>query len=240
MKYVLIAVALTGMAAASDYQGAMFNLMAPVSGISQGAFELAVNHRFFGSAFKDDPLETFLGLDEGANVAFGVRYLAMDNLYLSYEHGRLLHRNSMSLGWMESALEPLVFEFNAGYRAIKPGSEDDWDGGMTATAGVSAMFASNMLRPVINFAYDGYQDEGGIGMGLEIVLLENTSLWGEYFPAADDAAEYDCFSFGARHSTWGHQFIFALTNNIGIGPQDQILGSPTNDLHVGFQIRRMI
>ncbi|MBN2586318.1 MAG: hypothetical protein JXR55_03415 [Candidatus Fermentibacteraceae bacterium] len=241
MKYLLVAMILSGAAAASEYQGALFNMMAPVEGISRGDFEISVNHRFFGEAFDDSPLESFFGMDESANVAFGIRYFPMENAYLSYENGISAHSHAIELGWVESALEPVLIEFNAGYCTFRTGtpSDGDWDGGMTGTIGASTRLFRNMIRPVVNYAFDGYREEGGPGIGLEFYAMEYMSLWGEYFVATDDAAENDCFSFGSRYSTWGHQFILALTNNPWIGPQGQIMGTPTNDVHVGFQIRRM-
>ncbi|OPL19782.1 MAG: hypothetical protein AVO35_02060 [Candidatus Aegiribacteria sp. MLS_C] len=241
MRYLALLVTLSVMVFASDYQGAMLNIMTPVSGLSEGSFEITVNHRFFGEAFEDSPLESFFGMDDGANVAFGIRYFPMDNAYLSYGNGISARSHSIELGWMESALEPAFFELNAGYYTFRTGStaNDDWEGGLTATVGLSALLAGDMIRPVVNYAYDGHQEEGGPGFGLEFYVMEDMSLWGEYFPAANDVAENDCFSFGSRYSTWGHQFLLALTNNPWIGPQTQIMGVNGDELAVGFQIRRM-
>lgn len=241
MRYLAALLIISLMAFASDYQGAMLNLMAPVSGLSEGSFEVTVNHRFFGEAFDDSPLESFFGMNDGANVAFGIRYFPRGHVYLSYQNGISARSHSFELGWVETDLEPAVMEFNAGYHTFRTGSTSngDWEGGLTATFGLSAFLAGDRVRPVVNYAYDGYREEGGPGFGLEFYVMEDMSLWGEYFPAADDAAENDCFSFGSRYSTWGHQFIVALTSNPWIGPQAQIMGAPGDDLAVGFQIRRM-
>jgi len=241
MRYFILLAAISACAlGASDYYGGFLNLLAPVNGLSQGSFELQVNHRFFGEAFKNDPLENFFGLDNGANVGFEARYFATGDLYFSYGHTRLLHGNRFSAGWVEPELGPVSLEVRAGYEAVKPSSQEDWDGGLTAEAGVSAMLLQDRLRPVVNFAYDGYLEEGGPGFGLEFYLMENMSLMGEYFPAAAEGAIEDCFSMGARYSTWGHQFIVALTNSHGIGPRGQLAGAADADLSMAFTIRRVL
>lgn len=241
MRYIAVMMLLFGILTASDYQGAMLNLMTPVNGIDEGTFEVVVNHRFFGKAFEDEPLVTFFGMDGGANVSLGLRYFPLDHAYVSYEKGISARSHTIEIGWVESVLEPARVECNAGYHTFRTGLGDnaEWDGGMTITLGVSAMLVQNRIRPVINYAYDGYLEEGAPGFGLEFNVMDNMSLWGEFFIAADDAAENDCLSFGTRYSTWGHQFLLALTNSPWIGPQGQIMGAMDGDLKVGFQIRRM-
>lgn len=239
MKYLLITMIAIAGVSASEYRGAFLNLPTPVNGISGSGLELAVNHRFFGYAFKNDPLETFFGLDNGANVSFDIRYFPADDFYLKYGHTRLWHRNTISAGMSYTAVQPLQLLGEVGYTSIKPGSAADWEGGLLATLSASAWLLKDRVRPVVNFAYDGNREESGPGFGLEVTLTDNISVSGEYFPAAVDNADNDCFSFAGRYSTWGHQFILGLSNSAGIGPWDQLAGSSTGDVSVAFSIRRM-
>lgn len=240
MKYLLIAMIAISSVFASEYRGAFLNLPVPVDGISGGDLELVVNHRFFGYAFKNDPLESFFGLDNGANVSFGMRYFPADDLYLNYAHTRLWHRHTVSAGMSYMVLGPLQLLGEVGYTTIKPGGAADWEGGLVATFSASARLLENRIRPVVNFAYDGNREESGPAFGLEVTVTDNVSVSGEYFPAAVENADNDCFSFAGRYSTWGHQFILGLSNSSGIGPWDLLTGSSTGDLSVAFSIRRML
>lgn len=241
MKLIIPALLILLCATTSGYGGAFPNLQSSVSSISAGDFEFSMNHRFIGPAMKDDPLDSFFGLDDGANVRFGLRYFLMDDLYLGFAHTRLGHMNTITAGW-EHMISPLNTDFGAlvGYSSLKMTSNSNREGGMVATIYVSAWFLSDRIRPLINYAFDGYLDKSGPGLGLEIAATDKISLMGEFFPYAGDDDSEDCFSFSGSYSTWGHQFILGFTNSSSIGPQGQLSGSTTSDLSVALSIRRLL
>ncbi len=241
MKLIIPAVLILLCATASGYGGAFLNLHSFTSGISAGDFEFTMNHRFIGAAMKDDPLDSFFGLDDGANVRFGLRYFPVDGLYLGVTHTKLAHMNSITAGW-EHTISTLNTELGAvvGYSSVKMNSTSNREGGMVATIYLSAWFLSDRIRPVFNYAFDWHQDENGPGLGLEIAATDRISLMGELFPYTGDDDREDCVSFSVGYSTWGHQFILGFTNSVSIGPQGQLSGSTTNDLSVALSIRRML
>ena len=241
MKIAAIPICLLLCGVAAGYGGSFTNLLAPTYDVASGNIELSVDHRFFGAAFKDDPLDSFFGMDDGANVALSVRYFAANEFYVGYEHKRLGHVHTLLGGW-QNILPSMTFEFSAlaGYKSVKFSSNEDRESGMIATGSISAWFLNGKFRPVFNYSFDGYQDESGMGFGLELSATENISLLGEYFPSAGEGDEEDCFSFGCRYTTWGHQFNFSLSNSSGIGSRDMIMGTSDGDLSVSMGIKRLI
>lgn len=237
MKTVFLLLAIT--AAGYTYNGTFLNLYSPVSGTSQGDFEFSMNHRFFGTALKNDPLDSFFGLDSGANVSVGMRYYPVEDFYLSASHARLQKVNTVNAGWSAIAGENLEFGIEAGYISVKPSSVDDREGGIAVTGSISLSFLQNKLRPVLNYAFDGNRDNNGAGLGIEFQAAERVAFFGEYFPASNDDADQDCFGFGCRYNTWGHQFLLGLTNSSGIGIYEQLEGSATADLSIALSIRRL-
>lgn len=241
MKRTAIAILLLLCGLAAGYGGSFSNLLAPTYDVATGDIELSVDHRFFGAAFKDDPLDSFFGLDDGANVGISARYFAANEFYFGYTHKRLGHVHTLLGGWQNLLpLRNIELAALAGYKSVKFSAENDREGGMIATGSISAWFLNGKFRPVFNYSFDGYQDENGMGFGLELTASENLSLLGEFFPAADEAAAEDCFSFGCRYTTWGHQFYLGMSNSFGIGARDMIMGSPNGDLSVSMGIKRLL
>jgi len=227
------------LAAAQAYSGSFLNLCSPISGPLRGDFEFSMNHRFYGAALKDDPMDSFFGLDTGANVKFGVRYYARDDFFLGVSHERLGSTNSINAGWSTSPATNLEIGIEGSYSSVKPTASEDREGGVMAVASLSLSFLQGKLRPVFNYAFDDYRDNNGAGLGIEFQAAEKLALFGEYYPVSDDDAEEDCFGFGARYHTWGHQFLLGLTNSSGIGIYEQLEGSGTQDLSFALSIRRL-
>lgn len=237
----LLLAAICGMAAA--YGDNFFNLDTPLYGLSEGDYEFSMNHRFYGAALKDDPLKSFLGLDDGANVRFGLRYVAMSGFDIGISHERAGHAYTLTAGW-SGAIVPVDIELgaSAGYTSVEYNATDGREGGLIASLCVAARLFGSRVRPVVNYAYDGYREDSGPGFGLEVGTTEKLSILGEYFPVIgdDNGNMEDCFSIGARYSTWGHQFLLGFSNSQGIGTRGQLMGAPTNDLTIALSIRRTL
>ena len=241
MKYIVLIVAAVFCTAAFGYSSSLFNLYSPAPGIDGGNFEFSMNHRFFGNAFKDDPLNSLFGLDDGANVRFGLQYFIYDGISLGLSHTRLGHANTITSSWNKQ-FSPIDMEVGvlAGYTSVKPGTIADREGGLLATLSISAWTPHEIVKPVVNYIVDDYEDENGFGLGLEIKVTGKFSLIGEYFPYSGEADMNDVFSFGTRYSTWGHQFLLGFSNSSAIGPQGQLAGSSDNDLSFALSIRRLL
>jgi len=238
MKLLLLLLAAAAAGFGQTYTGSFLNLLTPISGMEEGDFEFSMNHRFFGAALKDEPLETFFGLDNGANVRFGGRYYMRADIYVAAYHERLLNRNSILAGWSSAPAPYLQTALEAGYSSLKPTGSDDREGGMVASGCLALIAMGGRLRPVINYAWDGYREDSGFGLGLEFMAAERLAVFGEYFPADDDGGPEDCFAFGSRYNSWGHQFLLGLSNSAGIGTYELMQGSGTKDLSVSLSIRR--
>ncbi len=239
MKTITLILLLTALAFGQVYTGSFLNLHSPITGVSRGDFEFAMNHRFFGAALKNDPLDSFFGLDNGANVRFGIRYYATDRVYIGGSHARLGNNNSIYAGWSAAPAGNLLVGIEAGYSSVKPSSSADREGNINAVGSASIGLFQDKLRPVINLAYDGYRENTGAGFGIRYQVAERLALLGEYYPAAEEDAGEDCFGMGMRYNTWGHQFLLGLTNTSGIGVFDQIAGSNTQDLSFALSVRRL-
>ncbi len=64
-----------GTVSAWAYEPSLLNMTVP-SALQQGDIDLLFQHRFYGSVL-DNPLTTLFGLEIGANVALGARYMIL-------------------------------------------------------------------------------------------------------------------------------------------------------------------
>lgn len=239
MKLSMTILAIAAFAWAQVYSGSFLSLHSPITGVSRGDFEFAMNHRFFGAALKNDPLDSFFGLDNGANVRFGIRYYATDRVYVGGSHARLGNNNSVYAGWSAAPAGNLLVGIEAGFSSVKPSSAADREGNINAVGSASIGLFQDKLRPVLNLAYDGYRENTGAGFGVRYQVAERLALLGEYYPSAEEDAGEDCFGMGMRYNTWGHQFLLGLTNSSGIGIFDQMASSNTQDLSFALSVRRL-
>ena len=226
------------------YGPGMLNIETPAPATGQGSLELRLNHRFYGAALKDEPIETFFGMDIGANVGAELGWFPVSGLEIRAGHVRSLKEYTLG-GYWSTYVDGFEAAFSMGYSSVKPVANQDREGGLTLLGAFSAPFAEGRVIPTVNYSYDGRTERHGPGFGLSFGLGENTALIGEYFPLLDRDEDdpsilpEDPFSFGVRRTTWGHQFVFILGNSTGIGPRGQLNGAATNDLALGFTIRRM-
>jgi hypothetical protein len=247
IPFLPLFVALLVAASAGAFERGFPNLDSPYLFMEPKTFELSINHRFYGKAFEDDPLETFFGMDDGANVAVGLRYFYTESLDFQFSHTRVGKQLMAGAGWNEMLSGALTSYIFAGYISEELNPVDGREGGFLGMASVSAYGLAGNIRPVIQYVYDGIDSRHGLGFGLELGISETSALIGEYFPVLDrdDAEpgtvlEENAFNFGARVNSWGHQFLFILGNGFGIGARDQMDGATDTDLYLGFSIRRLL
>lgn len=226
------------------YGPGMLNIETPSPFVEQGSIEFRLNHRFYGSALKDEPMETFFGMDNGANVGVELGWFPISGLELRAGHVRS-GREYMLSGLWSAFVDRFQASFSMGYSSVKPAANQDREGGLTLLGAFSAPFAEGRVIPTVNYCYDQRLERHGPGFGLSVGLTDNTALVGEYFPVVnrDDESPAilpeDAFAFGVRRTTWGHQFVMCLGNGKGVGPGGQLNGAATNDLSIGFTVRRM-
>jgi hypothetical protein len=240
--YLIAILAAAMVLTASGYEMSLLNIDSPYTGMAKGSLELILNHRFLGDAF-EDPFEDFFGMDQGANVSVGLRYFVMDEIDFSFSHTRVLKEYTAGAGWSRSlggpGLEAYLF---AGYTSVEPVANEDREDGFVSIVTVTAGPVAGKFTPVASYGYDGQLDRSGPGFGLDIWVSDKFSLTGEYFPVLDREegdGDKDAFSFGARYSTWGHQFSLGFSNSQGVGILDQLTGVATDDMTVAFTVKRL-
>jgi hypothetical protein len=226
------------------YGPGMLNLETPFPDADPGSIELRLNHRFYGAALKDEPLESFFGMDNGANVAVDLGWHPVSGLEVRAGHVRSQREYSLG-GYWSARVDAFQAAFSLGYASVKPSANQDREGGLTLLGAFSMPFANDRVIPVVNYGYDGRTERHGPGMGLSVGLTDRTAIIGEFFPVVDrddtdpTILPEDVFGFGVRYTTWGHQFVVCLGNSAGTGLRGQLNGASTNDLSVGFTVKRM-
>ena len=84
--------------------------------ISAGQLELKFQHRFYGSLARN-PIDTFFGLRDGANVLLGSRFSPIQNLDVGTEYIFADAEPSLSVSWA-APTSFAVFTVSAGVRIV--------------------------------------------------------------------------------------------------------------------------
>ncbi len=228
------------------FERGLLNMDTPYPFMGSKAFELSLNHRFYGKAFEDEPFETLFGMDGGANVGIGIRYFYSGGLDFQLSHVRAGKQYLVGMGWNRELGRSVTSYVFAGYVTEEESPGDGRKDGFQGSVSISAPSPIGNMRPVVEYLYDGIGERHGLGLGLELGVSSTVALFGEYFPVLDRDGEdagtvlpEDAFDFGARVVSSGHQFIFSLGNGQGVGLRDQLDGAAGKDLYLGFSIRRL-
>lgn len=231
----------------SAYQNSSFSLFTP-SSLNSGEAELNLAHRFYGVVY-EEPLDTFFGMNDGANVNVSARYNIRYNLEAKAGYIRASKQYDLGVSMRLSPAEyPVQAQLDLQYFSfVQPGLEDRRDNFLyLLSAQNKPLYGIASLA--LNVGYDGYYDRFVNGIGLQLKLDDRLSVIGEYYPVwdRDSAADvvkqymgkYDAYSFGIKANTYGHHFLFSLGNGREFSPARQSMGSSSNKLHLGFNIQR--
>jgi hypothetical protein len=232
-----------------SYELGMLNLNAP-SVLNKSAVEISIMHRFYGVATKD-PLNTLAGIEAGANVAEGIRYCIFNGLEAGGSYIRDQKEYKLDIGYTH--LMPKIFlrsRIDVEFFGYKDTATAGRVNNLFPQATLQGVFLNGRIKPIVSAGFDGEYKKPRFGLGLSATILKDigwyikeTGLLFEYFPVARDSASpsgaKNCFSIGFAARTHGHQFIFLLGNTYEIGTRQMMVGSPSNDLHFGFNIRRL-
>jgi hypothetical protein len=98
------------------------------------------------------------------------------------------------------------------------------------------------LIATADVAYDGYNESVGTGFGLSWAVLKKVSLIGEFYPLSQttETADRGCYAAGFKIATYGHHFLFRISNTVEMGTRRYMAGTNANHLYLGFTIMRMI
>ena len=234
-------------AACFSYETSMLNLRVP-SNLEQGQMEFHLQHRFFGPV-DEDPLDTFFGMDAGANIALMLRGPAWQRFEV--RGGYIRDLSEWLLGLSRAWVFPealLRTQMDIGFFSFE---ESDITG-RKANLFYQVAFQTEPLFgrvvPTLNAGYDGYNERGGLGFGARVNVLETVSIQGEYYPviSRDDAdpdsplGPENAFAFGVEIQTYGHHFVLMVGNSWDIGTRRLMLGAYSRDLYFGFNIQRLL
>jgi hypothetical protein len=229
------------------FEPGALNLKVP-SNLDKNSLVFDVKHRAYG-VLTDGPLDNFFGLDRGANVSIGVRYAMLPRMEInaSYSTGwkeyvvGLSYAHHFPQIYLKGQVDVQYFDFE---RA------DERNGNFYYGLALQSFPLGGVLTPTLNVAYDGFNEKFGMGFGLdagfdwEFGPVKHISLIGEYYPVlqAEDNITYteNYFAAGLRMDTYGHHFMFQISNGSEISTRRLMLGSPTNDLYLGFNIHRIL
>ncbi|MFH1007833.1 MAG: DUF5777 family beta-barrel protein [Candidatus Latescibacterota bacterium] len=214
------------------------NLTVP-TGLEEGQAEFIVQHRFFGK-ITEDPLDTFFGIDSGANVRIGLRMVLREDFGLVVSHIRMQKEYEVGLSYTCDIPHRLRTQGDVRVFSFKPGVQEREHGIFCQWALVGAPVLGR-VTPALNLGYDSYEGSAGLGFGFDVALLERLSLIGEYFPVLDGNGLSDCFALGINFRTYGHRFMLLSGNSSEIGTRRLMRGTGNGrDLYFGFNIRRLL
>lgn len=258
MKNICLLIVFIGVFATNvfGYQNSGLNIFTPSSLVS-GEGELTLSHRFMGTV-DDHPLDNFFGMDLGANVGIFARY----NIEYGVEAkmGYLRDKSEYQMG-ASYKLTPDGFSLQAQldlqYFSYNEPSQTDRRNNLLLVAaiqnsplgGLIGADWINKFTITANAGYDNYYQRFVLGAGLRTGITEKISFIAEYAPVIDRSSadnnvqQYlmadDAFSLGLKADTYGHQFMFILSNHNAMDLRHFSMGTATgHDLMLGFNIQR--
>ncbi len=223
-----------------------------VTALKTGQLEFRIDHRFYGK-INEKPIDTFFGLYSGADVSLGLRYLLWSTLEINTSFTRYENENAIGLSYailipmIRSQIDAQLFSHKR-YNIDVQKEERLTNGFVLLSLQTDPIM--DLMTPTVNVGYDAENEKIGVGIGLVIIILKDMgtmqklALLGEYYPTKLENSD-NCYCFGIRIETYGHNFDFVLGNNSNIGIRRLMLGSPKivgNDkgLYFGFNLKRLI
>jgi hypothetical protein len=243
-KIVFLIVTLTSVAFSYEISGFTLRYPSQLKGLQ---LEAEIGHRLYG-AVNNNPQETFLGFNTGANVDARLRFSAWP--FLDVAAAYIVDKKEASLGVTGSYSITPVFLRTAlsielvGADYLKP----DFSIGRDLNAFADGIIASEpilgRISPAINVMYDGISGTFGLGFGLQVIAFDFLDAAVEYYPrltgkTGSNGEKYDSYSFGFIIKTDRHQFSILMGNNYGMNPRIQMKGAADNNLRFGFTIKRL-
>ncbi len=230
-------------------EASMINLVSP-SGLKNGQAELMIRHRFYGD-ITEEPWDTFGGMNAGANVSLSGRYQFVENAELHFALSRRKSEKEIGLSYrVELDDFPLYGQFNLQYFSYnEPALKEETRSNFLYLFSLQHDELFNRLVNTLNIAFDGYYERIIFGIGTQVELVDDLYFLAEYIPVLDrDSAdgklekyigEEDAISLGLRIDTYGHKFLFLLSNSDDIGIRRTSLGVQKDTFwRFGFNIQR--
>lgn len=244
MLFVCIVAALAG------YQHSGINLVSP-SVLNAREAEFNLGHRFYGTVW-EDPLDTFFGMNAGANVQVGYRQNFGHGAEARAAYTRKFNQYEVGASWSFLPADyPLQAQADIAYVSFAIPQMDERRGNFRYTLSAQNKPLWDRLVMTVNAGYEGYYERFISGVGVAVLATESVALIGEYYPTLDresasdqlsaNLGAHDAFALGIKIDTYGHNFIFSVGNADHFEIGRQSLGTNNaNKLRFGFNIRRRL
>jgi hypothetical protein len=227
------------------YPLGMSGIRAP-SPMNQFATEFEFQHRFYGDIL--DTNSTFLGMDQGANANLELSFYPIKGLSISVS--RISSGKETHLGVSYShTFRKIYLKARVGFDIYTyPNDTRYW--GYFPNFTVQTEPILGRIEPFLTLGYDSDMD--GIfnwGVGLSVTVLKDfyyfteIALIGEYHPHPrgvgyiPELRPEGIYLFGIGASTYGHQFLFTLSNTTNLGARQLMYGRVRYMDDVGFELR---
>ena len=235
-----------GTVSAWAYEPSLLNMTVP-SALQQGDIDLLIQHRFYGSVL-DNPLTTLFGLEIGANVALGARYMILPGLVARVLYTTGGQEITVGAGYAYHLQNfPLAVQAEADFISPQGFTARGYGVFGLVTAEAGPFFNFGYLT--VEAGYDSYLNHFGAGIGGRIELNESWAIVGEFYPFIAEGIEQhveelgssSAFSAGLMLTTAGHQFSLVIGNSSAVGERRLMAGTPGfTGLYLGFNIQRRL
>lgn len=210
-----------------------------------------ISHRFFGPV--DEGIDTFFGLDSGANILFSLGYGITNRFGITVGRARLYQEWEFGFDWLVIEQELTAgLPFSAAVHAAL-----DWvtTRGSATTRGSLQVSLSRQLTKRLSFmAVPSFvtkanfwdidpEETFSVGFGSRYMVFEDTSLILEWIPVVSGYKDaQNGWSLGIEKKLGRHVFQVFVTNSIGIAGSQFIPGGDLRledfDFRFGFNIFR--
>lgn len=208
--------------------------------LDEGSLEATIQHRFLRIPGPDFP-DNFINM---ANVKLGLRYVPLPKFETGTSYDFLYKEYDFRAGY-SVFLPYLRMQALAAYYGAKRDLSLKWDHSFFGQVNFQSEPLAGRVLPAVDLAYDGLTRKMGIGTGMDIVVLDNLDLLGEYYPVLGKRdtlfgkAAVNCWAAAVKITTPGHHFILSVSNNYELGMRRHIRGAQDNTVYYGFAIQRL-
>jgi hypothetical protein len=231
-----------------SYENSMINMNVPTN-LEPQNLEFRLQHRFYGPV-NVKPADSLIGMSDGTNVELGLRYLIWSKFEAKASYTFL--EKEYRLGGGYALFVPALFlksQIEGEYFNFKDFNNVRHGGGFFQMDLETEMILGH-IKPVLNAGYDGLNKKPGLALGIDLRIIGDFYLMGEYYPRLTknsdkvSARNYgsgnnNCYALGAMYQIGGHHFVVQVGNSNEIGNRHLMLGTPHRQLFFGFNLERL-
>ncbi len=249
MKNVVIMIFLMLLTSLTAYENSFLNLHNPTN-LEKGQGEISIKHRFYGDV-TENTLDTFFGMNAGANFSLDTRYQLFPKLEMNLHYTRVKKEYQIGSSYkLEKNDIPVMAQVDITYFNFKePNMNDDTRANFHYLLSVQNDPWLDLLAGNVNIGYDAYYERMNLGLGVLCKITEKTSLIAEYIPVLDRNTSNlklkryigpdDVMNFGIKLDTYGHHFKFMISNGKDMSIHRSSLGTDSSTgWKLGFNLER--